>query len=71
MYPAITLTEIRRIFEVLDRLEISREDVVIPLRPVHPGEVRRTAAGKIEILIDGEMAFDDWLAGLEARLRSA
>ena len=34
---AVTLKEIERIFEILDRLGISREAVVIPLRPTHPG----------------------------------
>ena len=37
---AVRLAEIERIFEILDRLGISREAVVIPLRPVHPGAVR-------------------------------
>ena len=33
---AVTLAEIERIFEVLARLDISREAVIIPLRPGHP-----------------------------------
>ena len=38
---AVTLREIERIFEILDRLGISREAVIIPLKPVHPGGVQR------------------------------
>src|SRR5207244_728970 len=36
---AVTLAEIERIFAILDRLGLSREAVVIPLRPAHPGGV--------------------------------
>ena len=42
---AVTLAEIERIFEVLARLDISREAVIIPLRPAHPGGVRRLPNG--------------------------
>lgn len=68
MPQAITLKEILRIFEILDRLEISREDVIIPLRPAVPGHVIRLPSRKIEIVVDGDVPFDDWLGGLEPRL---
>lgn len=69
MLEAVTLREIHRIFEVTDRLGIHRESLVIPLGPRHPGRVRRMPNGKIEIVVESEGEFEDWLAGLEALLR--
>jgi hypothetical protein len=68
---AVTLTEIERIFEVLARLEISREAVVIPLKPAHPGGVRRLPNGKLEILVEGQTSLDEWLPELERQLVAA
>jgi hypothetical protein len=48
---AVTLTEIEKIFGVLERLGISREAVIIPLRPAAPGSVRRLPNGKFEIVV--------------------
>jgi len=68
---AVTLAEITRIFEILDRLGISREAVVIPLKPGHPGGVRRLANGKLEIRVEAETPLDDWLGELERLLTEA
>ena len=68
---AVTLAEIERIFAILDRLGISREAVVIPLKPAHPGGVRRLPSGKLEILVESERALEDWLPELEALLAAA
>ena len=65
---AVTLAEIERIFEVLARLDISREAVIIPLRPAHPGGVRRLPNGKLEILVEGQTSLDEWLPELERQL---
>jgi hypothetical protein len=65
---AVTLREIERIFEVLDRLGISREAVVIPLKPAHPGGVRILPNGKVEILVESEVALEAWLPELERLL---
>ncbi|HZP40104.1 MAG TPA: hypothetical protein VFD84_01190 [Candidatus Binatia bacterium] len=67
---AVTLKEIERIFEVLDRLGISREAVVIPLRPAHPGGARVLPNGKLEIVVESETPLDDWLPVLEAAIRT-
>ena len=67
---AVTLKEIERIFEILDRLGISREAVVIPLKPVHPGGVRVLANGKLEIRVESETPLDEWLPELEAMIRA-
>ena len=70
MVTAVTLQEIEKIFAVLERLGISREAVVIPLRPAIPGNVRRLPNGKFEIVVDAVVPIDDWLPALEQQLRS-
>jgi hypothetical protein len=65
---AVTLKEIERIFEVTDRLGVHRESLVIPLRPRHPGSVRRLGNGKLEIVVESE-DLDAWMGGLEAEVR--
>jgi hypothetical protein len=66
---AITLKEIERIFAVTDALGISREALVIPLRPDNPGRVRMLAGGKIEIVVERDAQFEQWLKELESELR--
>jgi hypothetical protein len=65
---AVTRADIERIFEVLERLDISREAVVIPLGRVHPGAVRSLPKGKIEILVEAEGSVEDWMPELERLL---
>lgn len=67
---AVTLPVIERIFEILDRLGISREAVVIPLKPAHPGGVTVLPNGKTQIVVDSEAPLDAWLPELEAKLRA-
>lgn len=69
MLKAVTLNEIEKIFTVLERLDISREAVIIPLKPATPGTVRRLPNGKFEILVDALVPIDDWLLTLEQQLR--
>ena len=68
---AVTMHEIEAVFEILDRLGISREAVVIPLKPVHPGGVQALPNGKVEIRVDSETPLADWLPELERLLRDA
>ena len=69
MLEAVTLREINRIFEVTDVMGIHREALVIPLRTRKGGGLRRMPGGKIEIVVDSAADFEEWLAGLGARLR--
>jgi hypothetical protein len=64
----VTQREVEKIFAVTDRLGIHRESLVIPLGPRHPGRVRRMPNGKIEIVVESQDDFDQWLAGLEPEL---
>jgi hypothetical protein len=65
----VTLRDIERIFEILERLGISREAVVIPLKRVHPGGARVLPNGKLEIQVESEVALDEWLPELERLIR--
>jgi len=70
MLKAVTLKEIERIFEVLDAMNISREAVIIPLRPEHPGRVSLLGDGKLEIVVERDGDFEAWVSGLRARIEA-
>ena len=70
MLDAVGMKEINRIFEVIDGLGIHREHVVIPLG-TGKGRVRRLPGGKLEITVDAEAPFEEWIEGLPALLRAA
>jgi hypothetical protein len=69
MLQEVTLREIQRIFTITDAMGISREALVIPLMPRHPGRVRRMPNGRIEIVVDAQAEFEEWLSGLETEIR--
>ena len=74
MPQGVQLAQIERIFEILDRLSISREAVVIPLRPQGMGSIRFLNTGKLEIIVPADLPFEQWYASLEGtikQLRSA
>lgn len=66
----IGMAEMNGIFEVVDRLGISREAISVPLRPASPGSVQRLRSGEFEITVDADQPFGDWLQSLEAQLRA-
>lgn len=70
MLKAVTLKEIERIFVILDALGISREAVIIPLRPEHPGRVSLMKDGKLEIVVERDGDFEEWVSSLEERIRA-
>ena len=70
MLKAVTLKEIERIFAVTDALGISREAMVIPLRTEAPGRVAVMKDGKLEIVVDRDGDFEQWLTRLEPAIRS-
>jgi hypothetical protein len=69
MLKEVTMKEIEAIFAVTDRMGLSRELLVIPLMPRTPGRVRQTPAGKLEIVVEAEGDFPDFLAGLEGEIK--
>jgi hypothetical protein len=70
MLKAVTLKEIERIFSVTDALRISREALVIPLRTEAPGRIAMMKDGKLEIVVDRDGEFEQWLTRLEPAIRS-
>ena len=70
MLKAVGLAEIERIFAVTDTLGISREALVIPLRTEHPGRVSILKNGKLEIVVERDGDFEDWITRLEAQIRN-
>jgi len=70
MLKAVGLKEIEQIFAVIEPMGISREAVVIPLRTEQPGRVSIIAGGKLEIVVDRDADFAQWIKDLEARIRS-
>jgi hypothetical protein len=68
---AVTLKEIEKIFAIIEPMGISREAIVIPLRTDSPGRVSIDKAGKLEVVVDRDADFDEWIKGLEAKIRDA
>jgi hypothetical protein len=60
----VTFQQISRILDVTESLGLNREWVEIPLSPGTPGTVRRLHNGKLEIVVDADRPFDQWLAAL-------
>lgn len=60
----VSFQHISRILEVTDALGLNREWVEIPLSPETPGIVRRLQNGKLEIVVDADQPFDEWLSAL-------
>ena len=69
MLKAVTLKEIERIFAVIDPMGISREAVEIPLRTEPPGRVPILKNGKLEIIVERDGDFEDWITNLAAQIR--
>ncbi len=70
MLDTVSLNQIHRILELTDRLGLSREWVEIPLAPARPGAVRKLPNGKLEIMVDADAPFEQWLASLEPQIRA-
>jgi hypothetical protein len=67
---AVSPAEIEQILAITDALGVHRESVVIPLPKRRPGGVRRRPDGKLEIVVDAEQSFADWLGGLPQQVRA-
>jgi hypothetical protein len=67
----VSFAQISRILELTDSLGLDREWVEIPLSPERPGSVRRLPNGKLEIIVDADRPFDEWLGSLPHEIHSA
>lgn len=70
MPDAVSFQQINQILELTDELEINREWVEIPLGAESPGIVRKMDNGKLEIIVDADVPFDEWLGSLETKVRA-
>lgn len=66
----VSFTQISRILDVTDRWGLSREWVEIPLSTATSGRVHKLPNGKLEIVVDAEQPFEQWLTTLEPEIRS-
>jgi len=71
MLDVVTMKEIDAIFVVTDALGVHREALVIPLGPASPGRVRKLPSGKLEITVDAEQPFPEWLTELPRLIAAA
>ena len=69
MLQMVSFKQINQILELTDRLGLSREWVEIPLSPASPGLVRKLTNGKLEIVVDADLPFDQWLTSLEGQIK--
>ena len=69
-FPAVSFQQISQILELTDDLDLSREAVEIPLSPESPGVVHRLANGKIEIVVDADLPFDEWLPTVTPKVKA-
>ena len=65
----VSFSHISRILGVTDSLGLNREWVEIPLSPESPGTVRRLTNGKLEIIVDADQPFEDWLKSLPKHIQ--
>ena len=70
MSDTVSFEQISQILELIDRLEINREWVEIPLSAESPGVVRKLDNGKLEIVVDADMYFEEWMKALESEIRA-
>ena len=70
MSDTVSFEQISQILELIDRLEINREWVEIPLGAESPGVVRKLDNGKLEIVVDADMYFEEWMKTLESEIRA-
>jgi hypothetical protein len=66
---AVSFQQISRILDLTDNMGLNREWVEIPLSPESPGVVRTLPNGKLEIVVDADQPFEQWLENLEQHIR--
>ena len=68
MLNMVSFKQITQILELTDRLGLNREGVEIPLSSETPGVVRKLPNGKLEIVVDADQPFEEWIDSIEARI---
>lgn len=70
MLTVVTLKEIEQVFTILEEFGLSREAVIIPLKPSHPGSVRMRPDNRLEIVLDRDVSLDQQLADIREQVRA-
>jgi len=65
----VSFVQINRILELTDELKLDREWVEIPLAASSPGDIRKLSNGKIEIVVDADLPFEEWLVAAQQQIR--
>jgi len=65
----VSFKEITRILELTDGLELNRELIEIPLTAASPGKIHKLPNGKIEIVVDADLPFEEWLVAAQQQIR--
>lgn len=71
MSDTVSFEQINKILELTDSLGVNREWIEIPLSAERPGSVKRLANGKLEIIVDANQSFEEWLHSLPQLIRTA
>ncbi len=66
----VSFKQITEILELTDQLGFNREWVEIPLGAESPGRVQKLPNGKIEIVVDADAPFEEWLSRLPSQLKT-
>ncbi|GJL55779.1 MAG: hypothetical protein NPIRA02_29110 [Nitrospirales bacterium] len=67
---AVSFQQITQILELTDSLNLSREWVEIPLSPESPGTVKKLPNGKLEVVVDADISFDEWFSTLKEKIQA-
>ncbi|MGE3152308.1 MAG: hypothetical protein AB7G48_14855 [Nitrospiraceae bacterium] len=70
-FETVSFQQISRILELTDHLGLDREWIEIPLSAESPGLVRKLTSGKLEIIVDADRPFEQWLADLPSQIQGA
>lgn len=72
MLNLVSFKQITQILELTDRLGLNREgvEILLLLSAETPGVVRKLQKGKLEIVVDADQPFEEWLGSLEPTITS-
>jgi len=67
---AVSFQQITKILELTDELNLSREWVEIPLSPESPGSIKKLPNGKLEVVVDADIPFDEWFPTIQEKIQA-
>ena len=64
----VGMAQMRKIFEIIDKLGIHREKIEVPLKPKGAGSIEMLDSGIARIILPEDKSLEEWLPTLEAEL---